>query len=266
MINPVARNLLIKRFYQPNLKRAPPTSLLLKQKIRLAQNVNNTSKENPISFSQTVSEIFSVLQPSAPDLDEDKTIGLKRDHLLTERLNNGELGLIINKFFNPSLSHNNHLIDTDILLQKFPKLNDNDLDLLNFAINERMQGDWKNLKHNFIQLWYYNAFGFLGPRSLFIRANSSSPLKSQFLQLPFIEYNWLLLQNNKNVNLLPADVQKVVKVFQLDGKRFTWKSIDPFSKAIISFVVFVSIFVWLDESTKQKTKEPPTQNSTAISA
>ncbi|CAD6625798.1 XXYS1_4_G0034970.mRNA.1.CDS.1 [Saccharomyces cerevisiae] len=265
MIKAVAGNLLVKRFYQPKLERIPPPSLLLKQKIRLAQNGSTTSTENPISFSQTMSEIFSVLQPSAPDLDEDKTSGLNRDHLLTERLNNGELGVIMNKFFNPSSTHNNQLIDTNILLQNFPKLNGNDLDLLDFAINEKMRGNWNDLKQDFIQLWYYKSFGFLGPRTQFILTNSSPSLRSQFLQLPFIEYNWFLLQNNKNENVLPADVQNVIKVFHLDGKRFTWKSIDPFSKAVISFVVFVSIYVWLDESAKQKTKELPTQKSTVIS-
>ncbi|CAI4465630.1 BAK_1a_G0019310.mRNA.1.CDS.1 [Saccharomyces cerevisiae] len=265
MIKAVAGNLLVKRFYQPKLERIPPASLLLKQKIRLAQNGSTTSTENPISFSQTMSEIFSVLQPSAPDLDEDKTSGLKRDHLLTERLNNGELGVIMNKFFNPSSTHNNQLIDTNILLQNFPKLSGNDLDLLDFAINEKMRGNWNDLKQDFIQLWYYKSFGFLGPRTQFVLTNSSPSLRSQFLKLPFTEYNWFLLQNNKNANILPADVQNVVKVFHLDDKRFTWRSIDPFSKAIISFVVFVSIYVWLDKSAKQKTKELPAQKSTVIS-
>ena len=139
--------------------------------------------------------------------------------------------------------------------------------LKNFSVprNEKMRGNWNDLKQDFIQLWYYKSFGFLGPRTQFVLTNSSPSLRSQFLKLPFIEYNWFLLQNNKNANILPADVQNVVKVFHLDDKRFTWKSIDPFSKAIISFVVFVSIYVWLDESGKQKTKELPAQKSTVIS-
>ena len=198
-INPVARSLLIKRFYQPNLKRIPPTSLLLKQKIRSAQNLNGTFKESPISFSQTMSEIFSVLQPSAPDLDEDTTVGLKRDHLLSERLSNGELDVIINKYFNPSSPHNNQLIDADILVQNFPKLSGNDLALLDFAINERVQTNWNDLKLDFVQLLYYKSFGFLGPRTQFIQTSSPSPLKAQFLQLPLTEYNCCLLYTSRCV-------------------------------------------------------------------
>nr|CAI6519693.1 AEL_HP1_G0019620.mRNA.1.CDS.1 [Saccharomyces cerevisiae] len=204
MIKAVAEIFLVKRFYQQKLEKNFTGFTALKQKIRLAQNGSTTSTENPISFSQTMSEIFSVLQPSAPDLDEDETSGLKRDHLLTERLNNDELGVIMNKFFNPSSTHNNQLIDTNILLQNFPKLSGNDLDLLDFAINEKMRGNWNDLKQDFIQLWYYKSFGFLGPRTQFVLTNSSPSLRSQFLKLPFIEYNWFLLQNNKKENILPA--------------------------------------------------------------
>lgn len=251
MIRPVARSLLARRYYHPNLKRVPPTSLLLKQKIRLAQNTNNTSNESPISFSHTMSEVFSVLQPNAPDPDEDKRIGLEHELLLTERLNNDELRGIINKCFHPSPSNGNQLIDTDVLLQNFPKLNENDIELLNFAINEKPQRDWHDLQHDFIQLWYIKSFGFLGPRSRFIETNSPTPLKSQFLQLPLFEYNWMLLQNKKDINLSPTNLKKLIKIFRLDNKDFTWKSIDPFSKVIISFVVCVSVFVWFDESAKQ---------------
>lgn len=225
--------------------------MLLKQKIRLAQNTNNTSNESPISFSHTMSEVFSVLQPNAPDPDEDKRIGLEHELLLTERLNNDELRGIINKCFHPSPSNDNQLIDTDVLLQNFPKLNENDIELLNFAINEKPQRDWHDLQHDFIQLWYIKSFGFLGPRSRFIETNSPTPLKSQFLQLPLFEYNWMLLQNKKDINLSPTNLKKLIKIFRLDNKDFTWKSIDPFSKVIISFVVCVSVFVWFDESAKQ---------------
>ncbi|CAI4063059.1 hypothetical protein SUVZ_07G1900 [Saccharomyces uvarum] len=256
MIRPVARNLLARRYYHPNLKRAPPTSLLLKQKIRLAQNTNNTSNESPISFSHTMSEVFSVLQPNAPDLDEDKAIGLERELLLTERLNNDELRGIINKYFHPSSSNNNQLIEMDVLLQNFPKLNESDLELLNFAIDEKPQRDWHDLQHDFIQLWYTKSFGFLGPRSRFIETNSLTPLKSQFLQLPLFEYNWMLLQNKKDTNLSPTNLKKLIKIFRLDNKDFTWKSIDSFSKVIISFVMCVSVFVWFDESAKQKNEKP----------
>ncbi|CAI4061888.1 hypothetical protein SKDZ_07G2000 [Saccharomyces kudriavzevii ZP591] len=264
MIRSTVKNLLTRRHYQPNLKRNPPTTLLLKQKIRLAQNVDNTSNESPISFSQTISEVFSVLQPNAPDPDEDKTAALERDLLLTERLDNGELSAIINKHFHPSSSssRNNQLIDTEVLLQNFPRLNKNDLVLLNFAIDENIQRDWNDLKQDFIQLWYFKSFGFIGPRSRFVQTNSHSSLRSQFLQLPLIEYNWLLLQNNKSINLSPTNLRKLTDIFQLDDKKFTWKSIDPFSKAIISFVVFVSIFVWLDESAKQKNKRLSVENTT----
>ncbi|KOG99456.1 Gep7p [Saccharomyces eubayanus] len=265
MMSPAARNLLARRLYHPNLKRAPPTSLLLKQKIRLAQNTNNASNESPISFSHTMSEVFSVLQPNAPDPDEDKTIGLERELLLTERLKNDELSGIINKHFHPSSTNNNRLIDTDVLLQNFPKLNESDLELLNFAIDEKPQKDWHDLQHDFIQLWYTKSFGFLGPRSQFIETNSPSPLKSQFLQLPLFEYNWLLLQNKKDINLSLTDLKKLIKIYRLDDKKFTWKSIDPFSKVIISLVICVSVFVWFDESAKQKNEKPSAENTIVVS-
>lgn len=61
----------------------------------------------------------------------------------------------------------------------------------------------------------------------------------------------MLLQNKKDINLSPTNLKKLIKIFRLDNKDFTWKSIDPFSKVIISFVVCVSVFVWFDESAKQ---------------
>lgn len=235
------------RYYAQTSGRIPPKSLLVKQADRLKRSQGHEGEGSQLMIS-SLKDIASMFQASSdtPE-DEEREMWDHRNHL-RQLIEAGELNRLLQDKF--GLKSPNRLMSTALLMSQFPKLNNQQRDLIQEAVTMEPERSWGKIAPYMKQLQFYFSFGSFGPRRGLPFDTTHRPLDFTFI-LPS------QTANNCKIKVHKLNRNQLVDLYSITKERkniFNSKNLDIGSRCVIWSAILLALMVAFQE---QHLKEDP---------
>lgn len=231
---------ILTRVYTQSPSRLPPKSLMIKQADRIRRSKDGQADGSKLMVS-SLKDIASMFQANSDTPEDEEREILHQQNYLRQQLESGELRrLLQNKF---GLDESSLLMPTKLLIQNFPSLNAQQLELVQKAVTIDSEKPWHEVPHYMKQLQFYLAFGSYGPRSGIPFSSRGKPLDFAFkIPSPVAQDNQTKIHklNRSQLTNLRTITDQRSEIFQATR-------LDPASKSILWFAIIVSIIVGIQE-------------------
>lgn len=234
---------IFTRLYTQSSSRLPPKSLLVKQADRIRRSKDGQAEGSKLMVS-SLKDITSMFQANSETPEDEETEILNQQNYLRQQIESGELERLLQKF-NLEKSSNNSvsLMSTKLLIELFPKLNAQELELIREAVTMNSNKNWHEIPQYIKQLQFYFAFGSYGPRL-------SIPFSAREKPLDFTFKVSSPVAKNGQTKVHKLNDAQLVNLHTITSQRsniFQSTRLDPASRCVIWSAILVSIVVALQE-------------------
>ncbi|CAR26941.1 hypothetical protein ZYGR_0I02110 [Zygosaccharomyces rouxii] len=231
---------ILTRFYTQASSRLPPKSLLIKQADRIRRSKDGQADGSKLMVS-SLKDIASMFQANAETPEDEEREILNQQNYLRQQIESGELERLLQDKFN--LDESISLMSTNLLVQQFPKLNAQQVELIQEAVSMDSNKHWNEIPQYMKQLQFYFAFGSHGPR-LSIPFNSrEKPLDFAFkIPSPVTTDG-----QTKIHKLKPSHLVNLHTITDQRSKIFQTTKLDPATRCILWSAILVSIVFGVQE-------------------
>ncbi|SCU99627.1 LANO_0F02806g1_1 [Lachancea nothofagi CBS 11611] len=245
-----------------SVKRSPPRSLLQRQAKRRGDIDPSASSQLVVT---SLKDIFSIFQPASQTQEDDEMESSLHTEKVIQRIETGELRrLYLQKFSARQVSESdgspdlldNLSIPGPSLIQNFPRLSQEDRELIDVAVNSIPPSiDWRQIPLIQKQVLFYIGYGSYGPRESVVFMGS----KPQ-------DFTWRhpakSLGPGQKAHKLPKE--QIINVWTCTPERRTHfdsmkKGLDPGTRAIALIGIMVAIWATFREYQQRSKDENMTQ-------
>lgn len=197
----------------------------------------------------SLKDIASMFQASSDTPEDEEGEILDHKAYLRQLIENGELKrLLYDKF---GLDSSNQMLSTALLVANFPKLNDQQLDLIKESMVMDLAGPWSEYAPYMKQLQFYLSFGSYGPREGLPFDSTHRPLDFTFI-LPSQP------ATSSETKVHKLNRQQLVDLYTItEGRKklFYPRGLDTGSRCVLWSAIVVAIIVTFQERQLQKESE-----------
>lgn len=231
---------VLSRWHSQNSTRLPPKSLMLKQADRVRRSKEGQADGSKLMLN-SLRDIPSMFQASSETPEDEELEILNHQNYLKQQIEAGELKRLLRDRFN--LGEFNSLISTRLLIQQFPKLTHQQLELIQEAVTMNPAKPWNEIPNYIKQLQFYFAFGSYGPRMGLPFNSSEKPLDFTFKVPSPIATNGKMKIKKLNKSLL-ANLHNITDERL---KLFKTTRLDLPSRCILWSAIFISMLIAVQE-------------------